>query len=326
MIFTNTNLIDQATLTRATRQMVSDVLPAADASSLGRALDREQILSTLALALADLDASDPLDAIRTVDVAAYLGREDPLVKVSTRHYGTLVTAVYLGELNEANQVPFDAADDCQVRLHAQVDQPVLHAVIRWPRQAAPIPLSDRPTTLPSFVEVRCVLAAGGTDPRRIFDTDGVTLAIGERCLACLGKDSAAPGNGIYVATAQNFVRAPDACVVGDFPVGKVVRVTDGGSYGDTVWQVVTAPIGVGTSPIDFQLLTYPTNVDANQAHAHVIPRAAAYLALQVAAALGDKALAQKLNEWSTAILSRPLPAHADAISRRVQTGSTYASS
>ncbi len=322
MIFTNTNLIDQTTLISATRQMASALVAPAETSRM----DRDRVLAALALAAADLDRSDPLDVIRTVDVTDYLGCDEPLVMVSTRHYGSLVTAIYLGELNEANQVPFDVVDAFQVRLHARVDQTALQVVIRWPRRVESISMSDRPVALPSFTDVRCVLTTASADPDHLFDSDGVAVITGDRCLVCLGTGLDAPANGIYVATDVNYVRASDADEVSDFPAGKVVRVSRGDTYGDTVWQVISEPVVLGSSPLEFSMLTYPTNVDAQQAHACLIPRAAAYLITPIAAQLSDKNQAQKCSDWAAGILARPLPAHADALSRRAQTGSTYAQS
>ena len=327
MFFSSTNLIDQATLIRSTRQMVCDVIPsAAGPSALGPTLDREQVLAALRLALADLDASDPLEVMRAIDVSAYLNQSMPLIQVSTRHLGAQITTLYVGDPIEANQVPFDIADAYQVRPHATIRSPLLWAVIRWPRRPEPIPLSDRPTQLPAFADVRCVISAVSGDPFHLFDTDGVALVAGDRCLACLGTGSDALANGIYQVSEVNFVRSPDAATVSDFAEGKVVRVREGDAYGETVWQVTGEPIGIGTSPIEFTMLTYPTNVDAAQATAHVIPRATAYLVAQAGTQIADKNTAQKCAEWSAAILARPLPAHADAVSRRVQTASEYATS
>jgi hypothetical protein len=333
MIFSNTDLIDQPSLVRATRQMVSDLMPSAGRpNALSTALDHAQVLAALKLALADLDASDPLDVIRTIDVQAHLGQVEPLVKVSTRHYGALVQAVYAGEFAEANQVPFDIAGAYQVRLHTTLRQPALYAnpmlwvIIRWPRSPGPIPLSERPTALPHFADVRCVLSSATSDPARLSNTDGVALTVGERCLACLGAGDDAPANGIYRMTETGLQRAPDAIGVSDFSPDKVVCVMEGDTYADTVWQVTREPLAVGTSPIEFKCLTYPTNVDAAQAAAHVIPRAAAYLAAQFSVQTSDKNQAQKCADWATAILARPLPTHAEAVSHRAQTATEYAAS
>jgi hypothetical protein len=331
MIFSNTDLIDQASLVRATRQMVSDLMPSAGKpNALSATLDHAQVLAALKLALADLDASDPLDVIRTIDVQAHLGQVEPLIKVSTQHYGALVTAAYAGEFAEANQVPFDIAGAYQVRLHTTLRQPALYAsptlwvIIRWPRSPEPIPLSERSIALPHFADVRCVLTDLTSDPARLSNTDGVALAVGERCLVCLGAGGDAPANGIYLLSKTGLQRAPDAASVSDFSLGKVVRVMEGDSYADTVWQITREPNEVGANPIEFKCLTYPTNVDAAQAAAHVIPRAAAYLAAQLSVQTSDKSQAQKCADWATAILARPLPTHAEAVSRRAQTATEYA--
>lgn len=326
MFFSSTNLIDQATLIRSARQMARAVIPSTvGLGALGQTLDREQALAAVRLALADLDVSDPLEVMRAIDASACLGQSMPLMQVSTRHYGAQITALYIGDPVEANQVPFDIADAYQVRPRAIINLPLLWVVIRWPRRPEPVPLSDPPSTLPAFANVRCVISATDGDPFHLLDTDGVALVAGDRCLACRGTGGDALTNGIYQVTEIDFARATDAQTVNDFAEGKVVYVKEGAAYGDTVWQVTSEPISIGTSPIEFTRLTYPTNVDAAQATAHIIPRAAAYLVAQASAQIEDKNAAQKCAEWSAAILARPLPTHADAISRRVQTASEYAS-
>lgn len=331
MIFSHTDLIDQPSLVRATRQMVSDLMPSAGKpNAFSTTLGHAQVLAALKLALADLDASDPLDVIRTIDIQTHLGQVEPLVKVSTRHYGARVRAVYVGEFAEANQVPFDIADAYQVRLHTTLLQtalytsPMLWVILRWPRSPEPIPISEQPSALPSFAGARCVLSSATSDPARPSNTDGVALVIGERCLACLGTGNEALANGIYQMTETGLQRASDAIGVSDFSIDKVVGVAEGDTYADTVWQITREPLEVETSPIEFKCLTYPTNIDAAQAAAHVIPRAAAYLAAQFSVQTNDKSQAQKCADWAASILARPLPTHAEAISHRAQTATEYA--
>jgi hypothetical protein len=330
MIFSHTGLISQAALIQATRQMIGDLLPAS--ASSGALLDHTQVLAALKLALADLDASDPLDVIRAINVQAYLGQTEALIKVSTQHYGAQVLAVYAGQLAEANQLPFDVEADYQVRLHAALHSPDLDAnptfwaIIRWPRSPEPIPISEPPAGPPQFAGVRCVLNGATSDPARPANCDGVALGLGERCLVCQSAEDAMPANGIYQLTQTGLQRAPDASSVSDFSLDKLVCVMQGDTYGDTVWQVSQVPAHVGTSPLRFQLLAYPTNVDVAQAQAHVIPRATAYLAAQMSVRVSDKNLAQQCTEWAATLLARPLPRHAEAISRRAQTATEYAAS
>jgi hypothetical protein len=318
MIFTNANLIDQATLIRAVRVMLQQIVPSANPP-------HDQVLSCLNLACADLDAGDPLKVLHILDVSAYRGQTDPIVPVTTRHYGAGVIAVYVGDTNEANQVTFSQVDALNAQIHARLDHDSMAVLIRWPRQPHTLPYSDRPLAFPSFPDCKSIIAASTGNPGNAFDTDGVKLSTGDRVLACLGKDSAAIGNGVYVASVSNFTRATDCDAMSEVTVGKCVRVLQADTYQDTVWQIVDPVcVGIGTSPIFFQQLTYPTNIDADQAGAHVIPRAAAYLALQLSATL-DKATATQLNAWATAMLARPIVAPRDAISHRLQTGTAYAS-
>jgi hypothetical protein len=333
MIFSNTDLIDQATLVQATRQMASDLIPAGGKpAALSALLSQAQIGAALKLALADLDASDPLCVLRAIDLSAFVGQTEPVMKVSTRHIGNQVVAAYVGELAESNQVPFDIAGAYQVRLHTTLCQPALSSsptlwvLIRWPRSPQPIPLSERPAALPSFADARCVVSDVTSDPHNLLNTDGVSLVMGDRCLACLGTGSSAARNGLYTVTGAGLQRASDASNASDFSIGKLVQVAEGEVHADTVWQVTRGPIQVGDSPIVFTRLDYPTNLDAAQATAHVIPRAAAYLVAQYSVQVSDKNQAQRCADWAAGILARSLPTQAEAISRRAQTATEYATS
>jgi hypothetical protein len=317
MIFNSSNLIDTATLARSVRTLLQQMVPSANPP-------HDQIVAALNLACADLDAADPLTVVRTIDTTAYKGQTDPVINVTTRHYGPGAYSLYDGDTLESNQVGFSLVDSMRAQLHATLSNVTLSVLIRWPRQPRTIPYSDRPAGYAFFTDCKCVLSNSTVDPYRLFDTDGVSLAVGNRALACLGKDSAAIGNGIYTVNVANLTRSTDCDAVSEVPVGKCCKVTAGDLYQDTVWQIVDPVcIGIGTSPINFSQLTYPTNIDAGQAAAHITPRAAAYVALQLAVSL-DKTKAATVTAWATALLARPIVTPRDAISHRLQTGTLYA--
>lgn len=86
--------------------------------------------------------------------------------------------------------------------------------------------------------------------------DGVTLVVGDRVLVT--AQSTASQNGIYIVSSTgtgsngNWVRASDANATGDLEAGTIVMVTDGSSYADTSWKLITDdPIVIGTSDLTF---------------------------------------------------------------------------
>ena len=322
MIFTDTNLIDQATAIRLTRQMVSQALPAATPS-----IDREQALQALTLAVADLDVADPLYVLRTVDTAALIGQRDPQVRLSTRHFGMRIVAIYHpAQVNDANSVPFDLDDHYQARIRTQINSATMLVVIRWPRRAYPIPVSDAPAEWNPFQAARCMMttpAVLGAPTRDPADYDGERILVGDRFLVVNHSDATL--NGVYALNSQNrAVRPLDAWTTGQYLVGRTVAVAEGDRYGASVWYVAHDVTNVGTDAITLTQMTYDTNVDADQATAHVIPRAAAYLTQQYAALLDDAPRRDALSAWAAGMLARPLPITAQALSLRVETATHYA--
>lgn len=322
MIFTDTNLIEQATAIRLTRQMASQILPDAAPS-----IDREQVIQALALATADLDTADPLVVLREVDTAALIGMRDPLVTITTRHFGMRIAAIYHpAEINDANSVPFDLAERYQARLRAQISSASILAVIRWARRITPIPVSDAPAASNPFQPVRCVLtspATLGAPTRDPADYDGERILAGDRFLVVNHSDPAL--NGIYELTDQDRAARPlDACTSGQYLVGRTVAVSAGNRYGTTVWYVANDAANVGIDALTLTQMLYDTNIDYDQATAHIIPRAAAYLTQQYAALLSDAPRRDALSAWAAGILARPLPITAQAISLRIQTATQYA--
>lgn len=79
--------------------------------------------------------------------------------------------------------------------------------------------------------------------------DGVTLATGDRVL--LKNQTTASENGIYIVAASGAAsRATDADSSGDIK-NMVVRVSEGTTNGDTMWQLVTDNVNLGTTSLVF---------------------------------------------------------------------------
>jgi phage-related tail fiber protein len=86
--------------------------------------------------------------------------------------------------------------------------------------------------------------------------DGVTLSVGDRVLVT--AQATGSQNGIYIVqstgTGNNgaWIRASDANATGDLEAGTIVMVTDGSTYADTSWKLITDdPIVIGTSALTF---------------------------------------------------------------------------
>jgi hypothetical protein len=331
MIFTATNLISETIAIRAVRNIVAQACPA-----LKAILDHEQISQALVLACADVDQVDPLYLLRTIDTTSYVGQTNPLIKVSNRYYHSHIIAIYHpAEVTDANQVPFDLAPDYQVRPRTTITSPPtgsgasISAVVQWPRILEPIPVTDLPTTDPAFfwADVRAIMSGLTTDDYvTSLQSDGILCANGDRLLYVSGVDTYASTNGIYVIADGHYTRPADADAVDDFNPRKYVRVTEGNLYGDTVWQCTRSPNQMGMDAITFAQITLDSNIDAAQAASQIIPRAAAYLGLQLVSQVTDKTAAAALTAWVTAILARPLPISAQAISQRIYSGTDYAAS
>jgi hypothetical protein len=86
--------------------------------------------------------------------------------------------------------------------------------------------------------------------------DGVTLSVGDRVL--VSAQATGSQNGIYVVqstgTGNNgaWIRSSDANATGDLEGGTILMVTDGASYADTSWKLITDdPIVIGVSTLTF---------------------------------------------------------------------------
>lgn len=84
--------------------------------------------------------------------------------------------------------------------------------------------------------------------------DGVTLLAGDRVL--VKNQTVAKDNGIYIAAAPAWVRAPDADTNAEVTSALLVSVEQGTALADTRWQLVTdGVIVLGTTPLTFQNVT-----------------------------------------------------------------------
>lgn len=84
--------------------------------------------------------------------------------------------------------------------------------------------------------------------------DGVTLLAGDRVL--VKNQTVAKDNGIYIAGAPAWVRAPDADTNAEVTSALLVSVEQGTALADTRWQLVTdGVIVLGTTPLTFQNVT-----------------------------------------------------------------------
>lgn len=87
--------------------------------------------------------------------------------------------------------------------------------------------------------------------------DGISLVVGDRILVA-GND---PGseNGLYVVQTVGagnngtWIRSSDGNTTGEIEAGMIVMVTEGDTYKDTQWKLITNnPIVVGTTPLVFE--------------------------------------------------------------------------
>ncbi len=84
--------------------------------------------------------------------------------------------------------------------------------------------------------------------------DGVQLAAGDRVL--VPKQAAARDNGLWVAAAGAWSRAPDADISAEVTPGMVVAVEQGATFADTIWQLITdGPIILGSTALTFRDIT-----------------------------------------------------------------------
>lgn len=84
--------------------------------------------------------------------------------------------------------------------------------------------------------------------------DGVALAAGDRVL--VKNQAVAKDNGIYLAAAGGWTRAPDADINAEVTSALLTSVEQGASQADTRWQlIIDGLIVVGTTALTFQNVT-----------------------------------------------------------------------
>jgi phage-related tail fiber protein len=109
------------------------------------------------------------------------------------------------------------------------------------------------------------VAAGG-----LMTIDGVTLVAGNRVL--VKEQTDASENGIYIASAGEWYRAPDAMSSRNIGKGILVWVQGGSTNASTVWVFDTLAPDIGTDDIDLSqmsfggsLVTYATVAETRSA-------------------------------------------------------------
>lgn len=91
--------------------------------------------------------------------------------------------------------------------------------------------------------------------------DGIALVAGDRVL--VKNQATGSQNGIYVAASGAWSRSADADASLEVTPGMLVPVEQGAVNGDSVWQLVTDfPVGLGTTPLMFEIATGPSGVAA----------------------------------------------------------------
>jgi len=102
------------------------------------------------------------------------------------------------------------------------------------------------------IELNNVTLSGGAP----LIVDGVTVAYGDRILVS-GQNTASQ-NGIYDVTVAGsgsngtWIRTSDANATGEINAGMIVMVTEGTTYADTSWKLITNdPIVIGTTGLVF---------------------------------------------------------------------------
>ena len=324
MLFSNVNLIDLAGAVRAVRQMVSQAMPV-DSRATAAVTDHEQVIQAIALAAADLDASDPLLLPVTIRAGGIMGQDSPaLTDVGNQFIGTQLEALYMpAAIQPENLIPWAAGDNPATIIPQAVITADLLALIRWPRRmerAVVSPYNGSLFQVDLVAATDIPLLGNGSGP----GMDGETPQNYSACLLIAQSDPAR--NGLYDFYTNSVTYALSRPSSGAWAArGSVFQIARGAQYGGRYLQLVTAnPIVVDTTALAFNTLTtYPSNLDTAEFARYILPRAAAYLAQDMALAEPDKNRAAALTAWAASMLARPLPAATQAASQRLQTVSRY---
>ncbi|MCL5275121.1 MAG: hypothetical protein M1434_10320 [Chloroflexi bacterium] len=325
MLFSNVNLIEPSAAVRAVRQLVSQAIPAETRYGAPIPTDHEQILQAVALAAADLDASDPLLLPVTISAGGLLGQDSPaLPNVGNQFIGTQLEALYMpAAIQPENLIPWAAGDSPSVIIPQAVITGDLLALIRWPRRmdrAVVSPYNGSLFHVDNIATANISLNGSGTGPDmdgQSPDNYGVCLLIGQTNPAQNGLYEFVTNSATYTLTRPGSSAWASQ--------GSVFLIAHGAQYGGRYLQLTSAnPITVDVTACTFSTLTtYPSNIDASEFARHILPRAAAYLAQDVVLAEPDKNRAAALSAWAAELFARPLPAATQAASQKLQTVSRY---
>jgi hypothetical protein len=130
--------------------------------------------------------------------------------------------------------------------------------------------------------------------------DGVTPVAGD--VALVNFQTTASQNGLYVAAAGAWTRATNFATAAQMIAGKLVAVTEGTIYADSLWEfATTGAITVGVTSLSFALIGPTFGADTRVS----LPNSAAaqVTALQLLAALFDNTAGAELSTWEILLLN-----------------------
>lgn len=323
MLFSAVNLITSATAIRDLRALVTSTAGKAHSSYT----DHDHLTQAIALACLDLDQVDPLMLPLTISTALYRGQDSPAIPNVGNHFiGTQLIALYMpDQITSGNLIPFAMTAIGTIIPDVVVTADML-ALIQYPRSLDDAIVSNLNGDLFTVTLVSAsniALYGDGSGPA----LDGV-LPVTQSYVLLIGQTNTAQ-NGLYYFETDSVTYAftrPSVSVMNWARQGSTFLVTSGTAYTGKYLQLSTPDtILVNTTPLAFTTLTaYPSNVDAADFNAYILPRAAAYIVGQIALNTVDKNIAASLTLWATQILARPLPVRGLA-TLRILASSRYAS-
>ena len=323
MLFSTVNLVTSATAIRDLRALITSTAGKAHSSYT----DHDHLTQAIALACLDLDQVDPLMLPLTISTALYRGQDAPAIPNVGNHFvGTQLIALYMpAQISSENLIPFAATAIGTIVPDAIITADLL-ALIQYPRSLDDAIVSNLNGDLFTVTLVSAsniALYGDGSGPA----LDGVQ-PVTQSYVLLIGQTNTAQ-NGLYYFETDSLTYAftrPSVSVMNWARQGSTFLVTSGTAYTGKYLQLSTPDtILVNTTPLAFTTLTaYPSNVDAADFNAYILPRAAAYIVGQIALNTVDKNIAASLTLWATQILARPLPVRGLA-TLRILASSRYAS-
>ena len=323
MLFSTVNLVTSAAAIRDLRALITSTAGKLHSSYT----DHDHLTQAIALACLDLDQVDPLMLPLTISTTLYRGQDAPAIPNVGNHFvGTQLIALYMpDQITSGNLIPFAMTAIGTIIPDVVVTADML-ALIQYPRSLSPAIISSLNGDLFSVPYIglsNIALTGSGSGPSLddiVPDTGSYVLLIGQTNPA---------QNGLYMFSTDSYTYAftrPSTALINWPRQGSTFLIANGTVYAGKYVQLSTPDtIVVGTTALTFTTLTtYPSNIDANDYAAYILPRAAAYIVGQIALNTVDKNIAASLTLWATQILARPLPVRGLA-TLRILASSRYAS-